>query len=397
MPAKLQAGSSFTPRRSLPPKGLFFLPLLLAAWPIVAGATSYVIHPDGTGDFPTIQAALNAAANGDEVVLTDGTFTGESTLDFHGRAVALRSESDNPRACIIVPHDRGFYMHTGETRQTRVEGITIQGGYDYDQGGGAYLSNASPTFRNCRFEGCCALQGDAIYMSLGSPRFETCVFACGCYSIPDGEGGAIWAGGGSVELVDCHFYWVGTSRGGAIFSWNCDLTLTGCYFGPVFGHDECFMIRGGTARFVSCTVGNVFTDTLFRLEGATLIADHSIFAYGFESMTSVSCDPSSSARFTCCDVFGFPWGNWIQCLEGQLGKNGNLEADPLLCVRYGFLAWQQRMPCTMPEEDLTLHSNSPCAAANNPHCGRIGALDVGCSGPVATRTTTWGQIKSLYR
>lgn len=40
-----------------------------------AGATSYLIRPDGTGDFPTIQAGLVATAYGDTLLSDAGTFT----------------------------------------------------------------------------------------------------------------------------------------------------------------------------------------------------------------------------------------------------------------------------------------------------------------------------------
>ena len=37
-----------------------------------AGAATYVIRPDGTGNFPNIQAAINAVAPGDTLELADG-------------------------------------------------------------------------------------------------------------------------------------------------------------------------------------------------------------------------------------------------------------------------------------------------------------------------------------
>ena len=43
-----------------------------------AAAETYVVTPDGTGDFPTIQTAIDAAGDGDIIELTDGTFTGDA-------------------------------------------------------------------------------------------------------------------------------------------------------------------------------------------------------------------------------------------------------------------------------------------------------------------------------
>jgi len=42
----------------------------------VSYATSYLIKPDGSGDFPTIQAALDAAFYNDIIELANGVFTG---------------------------------------------------------------------------------------------------------------------------------------------------------------------------------------------------------------------------------------------------------------------------------------------------------------------------------
>jgi hypothetical protein len=43
------------------------------------------VYPDGSGDLPTIQAALNASPRGTIIELADGTYAGEGNrdLDFH--------------------------------------------------------------------------------------------------------------------------------------------------------------------------------------------------------------------------------------------------------------------------------------------------------------------------
>ena len=40
-----------------------------------AAAETYLINPEGTEDFPTIPAAIDALVDGDVIELTDGTFT----------------------------------------------------------------------------------------------------------------------------------------------------------------------------------------------------------------------------------------------------------------------------------------------------------------------------------
>ena len=49
--------------------------VLLIASSLPASATTYLVRPDGTGDYPTIQAAIVAAATGDTVGVEPGTYT----------------------------------------------------------------------------------------------------------------------------------------------------------------------------------------------------------------------------------------------------------------------------------------------------------------------------------
>jgi parallel beta-helix repeat protein len=111
---------------------------------------------DGSCEHPfdTIQAAIDAACDGDTVIVRDGTYTGAGNrdLDFGGRAITVRSEN-GPDNCIInaqgnesEPH-RCFNFHSGEGEDSVVDGFTITGGYSVD-GGGIYCESSSPTITN---------------------------------------------------------------------------------------------------------------------------------------------------------------------------------------------------------------------------------------------------------
>ena len=49
-------------------------------------------------DYGLIQLAINAATNGDEVVVAPGTYY--ETINFNGKAITLRSSSDNPNVSL---------------------------------------------------------------------------------------------------------------------------------------------------------------------------------------------------------------------------------------------------------------------------------------------------------
>ena len=65
-----------------------------------ARAELYVVDPYGTGDFPTIQAAVNDLVDGDVIALTDGTFEGEGNrgIYFWNKSIKILSVSETRAA-----------------------------------------------------------------------------------------------------------------------------------------------------------------------------------------------------------------------------------------------------------------------------------------------------------
>lgn len=105
------------------------------------------------GDQPTIQAGINAAQDGDIVLVANGEYKGQGNvnLDFGGRAITLRSEN-GPANCVIDCEDkdntRGFWFRLGEGPDSVLDGFTIQHGRA-GYGGGILCSHySSPTITN---------------------------------------------------------------------------------------------------------------------------------------------------------------------------------------------------------------------------------------------------------
>lgn len=93
-------------------------------------AVTHHVSPDGSGDYPTIQAAIDAASNGDEIVLADGTFTGDGNwdLNFGAKELLLRSVNGYEATtidcgCFDDPNwskHRGIILEGGQTAATQV-------------------------------------------------------------------------------------------------------------------------------------------------------------------------------------------------------------------------------------------------------------------------------------
>ena len=187
-----------------------------------ARATIYVVNPEGTGDFPTIQAAIDAAVDGDVIELTDGTFTGDGNrdIDFLGKTITVRSQGGSPETCVIdcqgsyaEPH-RGFYFHSGEGPEARLEGVRIINGYR-DHGGGISCTNgSSPTLFNCLLNfntGPYQNSGGGMYIGSSWPALSACTFSDNYASR---DAGVSCSSSSSPTLVDCVFEGNSAPHGG---------------------------------------------------------------------------------------------------------------------------------------------------------------------------------------
>jgi hypothetical protein len=110
--------------------------------PPVPSSDMTVVHPDGSGTFTTIQAAVDSVAEGDVIYLGEGVFRGDGNrdIDLRGRALTIVSIGGDPSLCAIDcegdslnPH-RAFHFHSGEGASTVLRGITVTGGFA-DRGG----------------------------------------------------------------------------------------------------------------------------------------------------------------------------------------------------------------------------------------------------------------------
>jgi hypothetical protein len=202
----------------------------------VTGARGEIIRvPD---DERTIQAAVDAAVDGDVVIVNDGIHVGPGNrdVDFGGRAISVRSVN-GPDQCVIDAEGVGrvFIFVSGETRSSIVEGFTLRNG-DANNGGAVLCdAGSSPTLRNCVFVDNRAQEwGGAIACGLDSDALlDHCVFTANKALL----GGAIAGNFSDMTVTDCKF--MGNvaaeapgldAAGGAMILWRCYPAISKCVF-----------------------------------------------------------------------------------------------------------------------------------------------------------------------
>lgn len=321
----------------------------------VASARVWYIRPDGTGDAPTIKAAVDSAARGDTLILADGIYQGEGNknITLAEKAVRIQSESGNPENCIIDCGGSGtFFSAAYRSFYNYIVGITI---------------------RNC---------AQAIYATWDSNVgvYNCIIENCTGYALETSKPAGSM--GGYISVHDCVVRGVQVSP----ISTRTSMNITGSLFYNNNGFIQ--LVYQASCQVTRCTVVNCSGENgLIRLDNqwsqGSANVSKSIFA--FNSGTVV--DPYVGITLGCCDVYGNTGGDFVGPLSGMEGVDGNFSADPRFC--------------DIPSFDFSLEDCSPCLPGNHPDgydCGSvIGALGVGCECGTPTQPTTWGGIKSLFR
>ncbi len=330
--------------------GVFLLAGLLLG-PAAAVADVITVCWDGSGDYLTIQQGLDAAVNGDEVVVCDGTYAGANNknLDFGGKAITVRSEN-GPDNCIIDCQDdgRGFYFHTGETAVSVVDGFTITNGYASDgTGGGVYCENySSPTITNCTITentaaGYWASYGGGIYCDYSSPTITNCTITgnvvVGQGAVAVGGGVYCWSGdltitnctitgntggedGGGVSctgysnptITNCTIADNTADFSGGVFSWDSNLTMSHCTITGNAGAEGAILLCYGSRTITNCTItGNSAVGVWSAGSGTLTIRNCTITG---NAGGGTDCESHSSPTITNCRISGNA-GTGVYCLE----------------------------------------------------------------------------------
>jgi hypothetical protein len=284
-------------------------------------------------DYNNIQAAIDAAFDGDEVIVADGVYTGDGNhdIDFQGKVITVRSEN-GPNDCVIdcqgttQSSRRGFYFHSCENEDSILDGFTIINGYCSEgvlpEGGAIFCLNActNPTIRNCVIRENAAYSGGGISCYGGSPTIMNCIIT------------------GNYAYYD---------KGGGILCWNySNAKITGCTI-----CDNQAKLQGGGIFFYAGSP--VLTNSI--LWGN--IADNNL------QQIKTTYIPSCNLSVTYCNV------------QGGWSGDGNINSDPCF-VCHGY--WGSRDDPNIVVEpndpnalwvcgDYHLLPTSPCIDAGDPN------------------------------
>ena len=234
--------------------------LALLLTPAAAAQTTWYVDDDAPGDpgpgdpmisdpdedgsaehpFDAVQEGIDAATDGDTVLVADGTYTGvgNKNLDYDGKAVTVSGASGDPTMCIIDSENdgRGFYFHTGEGSDSIVEGMTITNGYvSSGSPGGRYgggvccMDGSSPTLTSCTISGNSAHYGGGVSCRDGSnPTLTNCRIN-GNSDDNFGFGGGVYCFNySSPTLINCTISGNSASSGGGVLCWSSNPMITNC-------------------------------------------------------------------------------------------------------------------------------------------------------------------------
>jgi len=339
---------------------------------LAVAAAAWAVDRHVPGQYETIQAAVDAAVAGDEVVLAMGLYrgTGNRDIDCRGKAVTIRSADPDSIAVVgatVIDCEslgRGFRLHTNEGLNTVISGLTITNGRaDYgaavrcdaagatlancvfqsnssSTGGAVYVTGpCAPVIVNCRFTSNIATIGAAVCVRLTAPAGSPVVLR-GCLLHDNTAaifGGAVYAYDSLVQLDGCSVTANEAQTGGGLYVFKGAVSMTNCLIGGCradTGGGVALWDRTGLS-LVNCTIVDNYAP-----HGAALWADtpspnpailvaSSIVGGNTGADGQITLHASAAARIEYSDILG-----GIDTIHRASGATtlhygpGNINTDP---------------------------------------------------------------------
>ncbi|MEE9130010.1 MAG: right-handed parallel beta-helix repeat-containing protein, partial [Phycisphaerales bacterium] len=202
---------------------------------LLAASSAHAAIINVPGDEPTIQAGINAAMNGDEVIVAQGEYF--ENINFFGKAITVRSTDPNNAGVVMATIINGggsgsvVTCDSSEGSDTVLSGFVITNG-NASIGGGMYNLFSSPTVTNCNFSGNTAGgPGGGMHNTGGNPNVTNSTFSGN--SAVGGSGGGMYNNGNNNPTVTNCTFTGNTSLfdGGGMGNQNgSSPTVTNCTF-----------------------------------------------------------------------------------------------------------------------------------------------------------------------
>ena len=241
-----------------------------------------IVKADGTGDYPTIQDAIDDANDGDEIICEDGVYTNDHEISFLGKAITVRSEN-GPENCIIDRQGGSSQIRfvEGEDANSVLQGFTIKN-YGGSYGAIRCGSASSPTIIDCVLTNNASFVG-AIDCVHSSPAIINCVITNNSLDRASG----IWCEDSNAVISGCRI--TGNNRYGIysdpvsrpIIS-NCTITNNG--EGGVVNWFE-----WGSATISNCIIRGNAEEEIFP--DSNFVVTYSNVKGGFEGEGNIDIEP----------------------------------------------------------------------------------------------------------
>lgn len=203
---------------------------------VVASAFADTIHVPA--DQPTIQAGIDAAVNGDGVLVAPGSYN--EAIDFHGKAITVQSSGGAAATTIDGTGLDASVVNFigGEGPDSVLNGFTITGG-------------AGTLISNTRY-------GGGVYMVNSGAIISSCVMHGNNAPL----GGGVYAEGGAPSIMNCTFLTNSATYGGGIYPMNSAIIVSGCVLqGNVATEGAGMYVKQGSAHVLDCVFDD--NDTQF--------------------------------------------------------------------------------------------------------------------------------------
>ena len=335
-------------------KRLFLSTYVFFCFNIVFANNLYV--PD---EWTTIQEAIDAANNGDVVIVSPGTYY--ENIDFLGKNIPVRSEDpDDPSIVENTVIDAGgngsvVTFANGEGRDSVLQGFTITGGHNTTTrgGGGVSCLDGSPTIsQNIIVNNVSLYNAGGLNIHEGNPLVCRNVIISnsansggGVYSISPAE---------FCNNVICNNT---ASKGGGLYLRDPSIVANNLVYNNVADGFEGggVYLRGASDSFV---IGNTIVGNSSGKNGANLdiefsdnvVVANNIITNALNS-SGVYLSYSTSVIFAYNNVWNNATGNY-DGLDDPTDKNGNISTDPIFV--------------SLDTDDYHLQATSPCINTGDP-------------------------------